>query len=183
VDEDGRDEDGEDEGEDRDRDDDDEGDDDEDEEFGAAAEVPEDWVRHDPDHAPWSIAHPPGWQIERRSETITDIRDPATGTYLRLDWTDTPAEDPLADWQAYEPQFAEGREGYERIRLESATFKSDPAALWEYRYRAGGRTLHAYNLNGTDGEYGYALNFQAAENRWAQDQPLFLSFAESYEIG
>jgi hypothetical protein len=147
-----------------------------------AATVPRDWVEYRPDEAPYRVAHPPAWTIERLDATRTDIDDPSSSTYLRLDWTDDPAPDALADWQAYEPQFAEGREGYERIRMEPTTFKGEPAALWEYRYVRNGTTYHAYNLNVSGEDYGYALNYQTTEQEWADFEPVFGSFAESYEI-
>ncbi|HUG83417.1 MAG TPA: hypothetical protein VMM13_02585, partial [Euzebya sp.] len=147
-----------------------------------AVPVPEDWVTYEPEEAPYLLAHPPDWTVERLDATRTDISDPGSAAYLRLDWTDDPAPDPVADWEAYEPQFAEGREGYERVRMEPTTFKGEPAALWEYRYARDGVTYHAYNLNVSGGGYGYALNFQTREEEWAALSPLFSAFAESYRL-
>ncbi|CAN5120288.1 hypothetical protein BH23ACT9_BH23ACT9_15420 [soil metagenome] len=146
------------------------------------ATVPGDWVTFAPDDAPYVVAHPAGWGINRLDATRTDISDPDSSAYLRLDWTDDPAPDALANWVAFEPQFAQGREGYERIRMEPTTFKGEDAALWEYRYVRGSTTLRAYNLNVSGGTYGYALNFQTRESEWEAMEPLFGAFAESYTI-
>jgi eukaryotic-like serine/threonine-protein kinase len=151
--------------------------------WAARAEVPADWVRYEPDHAPYRVSHPQGWVIERLDATRTDVEDPDGPTYLRLDWTDDPAPDALADWESYEQSFAASHSGYERIRLERTTFRGEDAALWEYRYTSGGAVLHAYNLNVSGGEYGYALNFQSSEAAWEDVEPLFAALAASYEIG
>ncbi|MGI9016160.1 MAG: serine/threonine-protein kinase [Euzebya sp.] len=144
--------------------------------------VPADWVAYQPEDAPYRVYQPPSWTTERLDATRTDISDPTSSAYLRLDWTADPAPDPLADWQAYEPSFAEGHTGYERIRMEPTTFDGQPAALWEYIYTAGGTPVHAYNLNVSGTDYGYALNYQASEADWAAAEPLFSNFMAGYDI-
>lgn len=144
--------------------------------------VPADWVTYAPDDAPYRVSRPPSWTANRLDRTRTDLRDPASSAYLRLDWTDDPAPDPLADWQAYEPAFSDGKDSYERIRMEPTTFDGQPAALWEYRYSQGGEMFHAYNLNVSGQEYGYALNYQTRESEWATAEPRFASFTASYDI-
>ncbi|WP_370326297.1 protein kinase [Euzebya sp.] len=149
---------------------------------GGGEGVPADWVTYAPDHAPYAVAHPPGWRAERLDETRTDLEDPGSPAYLRLDWTEDPAPDPLADWEAYEADFAASHPGYERIRLEPTTFDGQPAALWEYRYATDGGGVRAYNLNVSGERYGYALNFQTSETAWSDQEPLFDAFRASYEI-
>lgn len=150
-------------------------------EFGEG-EVPPDWITFDPDHAPYTVQHPPDWAITRRDDTRTDIRDPASATYLRLDWTDDPKPDALEDWLNYEETFGSAHPGYERIRLERTTFKGEPAAIWEYAYETDDGRVHAYNLNVAGQDYGYALNFQTREADWEAHRPLFDAFAGSYTI-
>lgn len=145
------------------------------------AEVPEDWVEFAPDHAPYRLRHPPDWEIERVNETLTDIRDPQTGTYLRLDWVDE-RRDPVGAWEQLEPSFASRQSGYERIGITPTTFKGDRAALWEYRYESGGAQLHAYNLGVNHDDHGFALNLQAREGNWEQAQDLWAQFLSSYEF-
>ena len=182
------DEQGEDDDERDDEDGDDERDDERDEgdsgraEFGDGT-VPEGWQTHQPEGAPYTVSHPADWVVEPSGGTLTDIADPNGPAYLRLDWTDDPAPDPVADWEAYEEDFAAAHPGYERLRLEPTTFNGEPAAIWEYRYAGANGTLHAYNLNVSGSDYGYALNFQTSETRWADDVALFEGFTASYAIG
>jgi eukaryotic-like serine/threonine-protein kinase len=144
-------------------------------------EVPDDWVVHDPDDLPYRVAHPPGWQVVRRGGTLTDVRDPRTGTYLRLDWV-AERRNPVTAWERQEESFAARHEGYERLRLRSTTYRGDRAALWEYRYRDGGVTLHAYNLGVNRGDNGFALNLQARQSRFQAARELWPYFLASYRF-
>lgn len=150
-------------------------------EFGDAP-VPADWVAFDPEGAPYVVQHPADWTIARLDNTRTDIRDPSSAAYLRLDWTDNPKPDALQDWMNYEETFGPAHSGYERIRLEPTTYKGEPAAIWEYAYDTDGGRVHAYNLNVAGTDYGYALNFQTRDADWERQRALFDAFAGSYAI-
>ena len=145
------------------------------------AEVPEDWPEFAPDDAPYRLRHPPGWDIVRVDGTRTDIRDPDSGTYLRLDWVDE-RRDPVGAWEELAPSFAASREAYEEIQITETTYKGDRAALWEYRYRDGGADLHAYNLGVNAGDAGFALNLQSREADWDEAQELWPLLLSGYEF-
>jgi hypothetical protein len=145
------------------------------------AEVPQDWVEYAPDDAPYRLSYPPDWEIVSVDGTRTDIRDPDSGTYLRLDWVDD-RRDPVGAWEAYEPSFAGSHSGYDRIRITPTTYKGDRAALWEYRYEDGGVRLHAYNLGVNAGDMGFALNLQSHDSDWEQALELWPIFLSSYEF-
>jgi eukaryotic-like serine/threonine-protein kinase len=132
--------------------------------IGEADEVPDDWQTMS--GATYEVAVPAGWEERAASGNRTDYVDPGTGAYLRVDHTDDPAPDPLEDWEAAAADFADRHEGYEQLRLERVDYRDYDAAVWEYRYREGGVTLHAVNLNLIDGDHAYALNLQSPEDDW-----------------
>ena len=139
----------------------------------AAVQVPAGWATHTDKDTGYVAAYPAGWQVKDRSGNRTDFVDPATGAYLRVDWTDSPGDDAAADWERQSDAFAQRHEGYEELGITRTTYKgSTNAALWEYRYRDGGATLHAYNLGFVlpSKSYGFALNFQASEGQWQAQQ-------------
>ncbi|MDP9442488.1 MAG: protein kinase [Actinomycetota bacterium] len=139
----------------------------------AAVAVPADWKTYtDPDTG-YRVAHPPDWTIRDLDKTRTDFTDPATGTYLRIDWTDEPGESPEGAWQALSKSFGARKTNYREIRIEPTTYQGHRAALWEYTYDEGGTTLHAYNLGMVTDEYGFALNFQTTQAGWEASQPLW----------
>lgn len=140
----------------------------------AAGKVPAGWTTYKDSRTGYQVAHPEGWRVQNRSGNRTDFTDPATGSYLRVDWTDTPGESAQADWERQSDAFGAKQENYREIRIEPTTFVgSTNASLWEYSYDAGGGALHAYNLGFVlpNKKYGFALNFQTREDRWAASQP------------
>jgi eukaryotic-like serine/threonine-protein kinase len=143
------------------------------------ADVPDDWQVVE--GATYRVAVPPGWQERAGAGNLTDYVDPDTGAYLRVDWTDDPAGDPVADWEANEQGFSQRQSDYERIRLEPATFRGEDAALWEYTYTDGGASLHAVNLNLLSGDRAYALNLQSPAGDWEEIGGLFPVFTGGFE--
>jgi serine/threonine protein kinase len=138
----------------------------------AGGGVPAGWQRYEDATAGYAVAHPPGWQVRKVDATRTDLVDPASGTYLRLDWTDKPGV-PLDAWQRSSAAFGASHTGYEELRLEATTFKGFDAAVWEYRYSSGAARLHASNLTFVASEQrAYALNFQTDDARWDGAQGL-----------
>ncbi len=141
----------------------------------AVATVPAGWATYRDEKTGYTLAHPAGWQVRPRGESLTDFTDPATGTYLRVDWTDEPGPSAQRAWEEQSASFAKKHEDYREISIAPTSFKgSDNASLWEYSYRSGGAALHAYNLGFVLGdEYGFALNFQTAEGNFAASQQLW----------
>jgi len=144
--------------------------------------APPGWVTYTDPKVGYRIAHPPGWRVTPLDGTRTDITDPGTGTYLRVDWTDKPGPSPEGAWESLSRSFGARHEAYQEIRIEPTTYKGFDAALWEYAYTSGGARLHAVNLGMVTGRYGFALNFQAAESRWAESQDEFEAFKASFQV-
>jgi eukaryotic-like serine/threonine-protein kinase len=128
-----------------------------------------------------TVDYPRDWEVVQRSATATDLTDPAGGRYLRVDYTDSPKDDPVADWQRQSESFGSRHDDYTEIRIEPVDFRGHDAALWEYTYSQGGAQLHAYNLAIVAGGHGYALNFQTRESQWAESQPLWEQFQSSFQ--
>lgn len=128
----------------------------------------------------YTISYPSHWDVVP-IDTRTDFKEPASGRYLRIDYTDSPGEDAYARIEdSIEPDFSSGHDDYERVQLTETEFAgSDNAALWEYTYEG----QHAYNLQfvTSDGEYGFALNFQTPEDEWDDSQALWETFKETFE--
>ncbi|HEX2057457.1 MAG TPA: serine/threonine-protein kinase [Actinomycetota bacterium] len=130
--------------------------------------------------AGYRVSYPAGWIVDPLGDTRTDFRDPATGAYLRMDWTPAPGDDPVAAWEAQSASFGSRHDAYRVIRIEPVTFQGFPAAEWEYTYVDGGAELHAINLGVVTDTYGYALNFQTRAEDWEGSQALFDAIKESF---
>ena len=150
---------------------------------GTATDPPAGWETYTSPEAGYVLAHPPGWQVVRRSATLTDFRQPGTGTYLRVDWTDHPKPSALGAWQDAEGGFAARKHDYRRIRLEPTDYRGLDAAIWEYRYEQDGTRLHAVNLNWVASDRrAYALNFQTDEANWRASLPIFDQVQRSFRF-
>ncbi|HVE46228.1 MAG TPA: protein kinase [Acidimicrobiales bacterium] len=148
----------------------------------AQAGAPAGWKSHtDPDTG-YRVSYPASWQVKDRDRTRTDFVDPQTGTYLRVDWTDQPGDSPEGAWEAQSRSFGARHPNYREIRIDPTTYKGYRAALWEYTYGQGGGSFHAFNLGFVTDDHGFALNFQAREDRWAEVQPLWDQLKAGFEV-
>ena len=143
-----------------------------------ATSIPDGWTPyHDPSTG-FTIAYPSTWDVST-SGTLTDFRDPQTGTYLRVDHRQPPAASPEGAWYDLEPKFAADNDNYHRIRIGSTTYRNYPAAIWEFTY-TDGVDLHAADLGFVTGNYGFALYFQTHANKWDAMQPTFDQFKKAF---
>ncbi len=150
---------------------------------GVAA-PPAGWSVYEDPSTGWSIAYPEGWEVTDNSVgdgSSTDFSDPASGAYLRVDWTSPPnGPSAQAAWESYEPGFAAEHADYKRIAMEPTTFQGFEASHWEFTWEEG-TTIHAVNLGFiVRDEYGFALNFVAPESEWADFEDEFATFQETY---
>ena len=147
----------------------------------AGPQVPAGWIVFADPEGAYSIAHPPGWEVALgpRAHTVF-IREPGTGTYLLVEWTPDPKPDPVADWEEQSKYFANRHEGYEELRIEPFAYRDYNAAIWEFRYRAGGTVLHAADIGLITAGRAYALYFQTREERWHASQNTFTGFRHAF---
>ena len=145
----------------------------------SATKVSKDWVSYRDPATGFTIAHPPGWTV-RTSGTLTDIRDPSSGAYLRIDHQQPPGPSPEGAWYTLEPSFAADYPTYQRVRIAPTTYKGFRAAIWEFTYADGGADLRAVDLGFIAGQYGFALNFQTHAEDWNAMQKVFDQFKESF---
>jgi eukaryotic-like serine/threonine-protein kinase len=145
----------------------------------AVGAVPAGWTAYSDPSGRYSIAHPPGWSVVPVSSSITDFRDPATGSYLRVDWTDTPGADPAQAWRELAVGFARSHDNYQELGIGPTTYRDYDAAVWEFTYGSG-TTVHATNLGFVTGGRGYALLFQTPEDIWSSSQGLSQQFRDAF---
>jgi serine/threonine protein kinase len=149
--------------------------------------APPGWTPYTVDDTGYQISHPPGWTVVPNSTgdgTSVDFRDPSTGSYMRVDWTDSPRPSAVGAWRSLERSFSSNpaNGNYRRIRIVPATFKGMRAAVWEFTYSNGGAQLHAIDIGIVipDGRQGFALNFQTHASKWASSQGLLRRFEASF---
>ena len=128
----------------------------------------------------WSVGVPPGWQVSTRGAQL-QFRDPRTARTLRIDTTETPPADAVADWERQSRRFAAKHPTYRRIRIEPASFRGGRGADWEFTYRADGSDLHVLDKAFVLGGRGHALYWQVPAADWEASQATFQQLAASFQ--
>ena len=146
----------------------------------APGALPAGWVPYRDPSGAYTIGHPPGWEVSPVAANRTDFRDPATGAFVRVEWTDTPGADAAGAWYELEPTFQARNSGYERLGISQVAYRDYPAALWEFRH-GDGDVLHTGNLGFLAAGRGYALMLRTPESQWAASQPTFEQFKQTFQ--
>jgi serine/threonine protein kinase len=136
------------------------------------------------DDTGFSLAVPEGWSAEQRSQTAVDISSPDGASFLRIDQTDKPKDDPKADWENQEKSVSKRLPEYQRVSIESVDYRGWPAADWEFTFVGNGATVHVRNRGFvTDDTHGYALYYSVPDASWSSDrtQQVFQVAAETFQ--
>ncbi len=143
--------------------------------------LPAGWAPYEDPQGAYTLGVPPGWQVDPTSNPRRiDFRDPATGAFLRVEWTDQPGPDVAADWRNQAAGFAARDASYAEIGIAPVEYRDYDAALWEFRHGSG-ETLHTGNLGIITNGKGFALMFRTPESRWAALQPVFEQFKQAFQ--
>jgi serine/threonine protein kinase len=131
------------------------------------------------DESGFSVAVPEGWSAEQSSATAVDLQDPSGSRFLRIDQTDTPKDDPKADWERQEQSVSGELENYQRVKIEDVEYNGWPAADWEFTF---GNNTHVLNRGFVPNENkGYALYMSSPEDQWGESQEIFQTAADTFK--
>jgi eukaryotic-like serine/threonine-protein kinase len=123
------------------------------------------------DDSGFSLAVPEGWSAEQSSPTAVDITSPDGGSFLRIDQTDRPKDDPQADWEKQEKSVSKRLPEYQRVSIDSVDYRGWAAADWEFTFVDNGVPVHVRNRGFvTDDTHGYALYYSVPDSSWSSDQ-------------
>ncbi len=148
---------------------------------GPTGPLPPGFTRYT-DPTGFSVAVPDGWDVVR-DEPRVDFVEPGGGRFLRVDQTDAPQPDPVADWENQEVSASERLPSYQRIRIEPVDYRNYNAADWEFTWApADGPPLHVLNRNLiTAPDQAYALYWSTPEAEWESSLEMFQLFADSFQ--
>jgi len=134
------------------------------------------------DETGFSVAIPTNWEVTKEGPR-TDFTEPDTGRFLRVDQTQDPQPDPVADWENQEASVSQRLPGYELIGIESVAYRDYDAADWEFTWDPEeGQPLHVLNRNLITGpDQAYALYWNTPDERWEESLPVFETFAETFQ--
>jgi eukaryotic-like serine/threonine-protein kinase len=142
--------------------------------------VPASWrTFQDPDGT-YRLSFPPTWTPRDRGRFI-DFTEPGGERFFRVQPT-TDGMAPLTAQQNLERSFMARHPGddYRRLRLGSTTFRSAPAAEWEFTFLNEGRPTRGYDITFTAGGRRHAILFQSPADRWAASRDELRAFLAGY---
>lgn len=132
------------------------------------------------DETGFAVAIPVEWTVSRNG-SVTDFLEPDGDRFLRIDQTQTPKADPVADWESQESDVASRLGGYSRIRIEPVSYRDYEAADWEFTWQADSGALHVLNRNTiTAPDRAYALYWSTPDARWEDSLELFQTFVQTF---
>jgi hypothetical protein len=142
--------------------------------------VPVGWRSFQDPDGTYRLSFPPTWTPTDRGPFI-DFTEPGGDRFFRVQ----PTSDGLAPLNAQrslERSFLARHpdDGYRRLRLGSTSFRSLPAAEWEFTYLDQGRPTRGYDVTFSAGGRRHAILFQAPANRWAASRDELQAFLAGF---
>jgi len=142
--------------------------------------VPAGWRSFmDPDGT-YRLSFPPTWTPTDRGPFV-DFTEPGGDRFFRVQPT-TDSMAPLTAQRSLERSFVSRHpnDGYRRLRLGATTFRSLPAAEWEFTYLDEGRPTRGYDITFNLGRRRHAILFQAPADRWTASRDELQAFLAGF---
>ncbi|MGH9225664.1 MAG: hypothetical protein ACRD2W_18185, partial [Acidimicrobiales bacterium] len=141
--------------------------------------VPREWIAYRHPNVDFTVSYPPRWTLREEGSVIT-VRDPTTGTELRVDFKKARGPDPEQAWLTQERDvLTKHPNDYKRLQLSAASYLGKVAALWEYTYLDANLPVHAVDLGFLTDDYAFTMSFRAPAGTWDTMLPMFHGFLSS----
>jgi hypothetical protein len=142
--------------------------------------VPASWRSFQDPDGTYRLSFPPTWTPTDRGPFI-DFTEPGGERFFRVQPT-TDGLAPLVAQRNLERAFMARHpgDGYRRLRLGSTSFRSVPAAEWEFTFLDEGRLTRGYDVTFVAAGRRHAILFQAPANRWAGSRDELQSFLAGF---
>jgi eukaryotic-like serine/threonine-protein kinase len=142
--------------------------------------VPASWRSFQDPDGTYRLSFPPTWTPTDRGPFI-DFIEPGGERFFRVQPT-TDGLAPLVAQRNLERAFMARHpgDGYRRLRLGPTTFRSVPAAEWEFTFLDEGRPTRGYDITFVAAGRRHAILFQSPANRWAGSRDELRSFLAGF---
>jgi hypothetical protein len=142
--------------------------------------VPASWRSFQDPDGTYRLSFPPTWTPTDRGPFI-DFTEPGGERFFRVQPT-TDGLAPLVAQRNLERAFMARHpgDGYRRLRLGPTTFRSVPAAEWEFTFLDEGRPTRGYDITFVAAGRRHAILFQSPANRWAGSRDELRSFLAGF---
>jgi len=142
--------------------------------------VPREWIAYRHPNVNFTVSYPRQWTLREEEGSLITIREPSTGTELRVDYRDGGRTDPVRTWEAQERDLAARHPNdYKRLQLSPASYLGHVAGLWEYTYLDGNLPVHAVDLGFLTDDHTFTMSFRAPASTWDTMLGMFQGFLSS----
>ena len=142
--------------------------------------VPASWRSFQDPDGTYRLSFPPTWTPSDRGPFI-DFTEPGGERFFRVQPT-SDGLPPLSAQRSLERSFVARHPGddYRRLRLGATTFRSVPAAEWEFTFLDEGRLMRGYDITFVASGRRHAILFQAPASRWAASRDELQAFLAGF---
>ena len=142
--------------------------------------VPAAWRTFSDPDGTYRLSFPPTWTPTDRGSFI-DFTEPGGDRFFRVQPT-SDAMAPLDAQRSLERAFMarHPNDDYRRLRLGPTSFRSRPAAEWEFTFLDEGRPTRGYDITFVTGQHRHAILFQSPAGRWASSQDELEAFLTGF---
>ncbi len=136
------------------------------------------------DAAGWSAAMPADWRLAGSGPTRLRASAPSDYPDLLVEVQASAGASSIGAWRDLEPAVRSTSSGYRLLSIRPADGGSGAtAAIWEFTFTSGGRTIHVLDLGFTRNRHGYALRWRAPEEDWSGSLGQFRTIVASFRPG
>ncbi|MEU7891394.1 serine/threonine-protein kinase [Nonomuraea sp. NPDC049152] len=148
-----------------------------------APALPEGWRMYKDKEMGFSVALPPDWETYQRKGSQVYFRGPgaSSNSYLMIEESPDPGDDPYGDWKKQEPGARSGFGGYKLLDIKKVDYMK-AAADWEFIWNTNTGETRVRNRGFvTDNGRGYALYWHTLNKNWKRDLRFFDTFAATFK--
>ncbi|EIV91738.1 serine/threonine protein kinase [Frankia sp. QA3] len=130
------------------------------------ADAPDGYTTHR-DRGGWSAALPAGWRTSERGNGRLITTAPSGYPDLLIEVQPKAGPSAIGAWHDQEPAVRGSSAGYRRLSIRPADGGAGTsAAIWEFTFTSGGRTIHVLDFGVVRNGHGYGLRWRVPEQGW-----------------
>ncbi|MFE1881209.1 serine/threonine protein phosphatase [Streptomyces diastatochromogenes] len=121
-----------------------------------------------------SFPVPDGWKAGRRTDDELTYTDRSGLAGITIGTVAPAGPNPVAHFRDIEANTKVNYSTYRRLRLQTTSFRGQPAAVWEFTFKGRVRLFRAIDLGyGREGGREYDIYLSAPDAQWDACRPVF----------
>ncbi len=147
------------------------------------ADAPDGYTTHR-DGSGWSAALPAGWRISARGNGKVTATAPSGYPELLIEVQPKAGPSAIGAWYDQEPEVRRSSAGYRRLSIRPADGGAGTsAAVWEFAFASGGRTIHVLDFGVVRNGHGYGLRWRVPDEDWDAARGQMRTIVASFRPG